>query len=254
MAEPTTEKLSEEKISTEPTSAGAKSTTPEVEVVAKEDDTPPATAPSDVATVEGSPEGTPSENAPYTDTQGEESVAPGSDSITVAPGVGDSQFTTTSIVTTTGTEKSTKKRRGLSKIEAANVYVYGHTEDAWHRRDIKPSSDMDVTFRPNRAQTMRHSCIMKRTKDIEREQVRIRRAQSQSSEEELDAPDPITARKVPKNVYDAPKVSIKETKSSKFRYLYNRKPAGVKVYFKPANADPKKKPPFVVVAHPNTVV
>lgn len=185
---------------------------------------------------------------------------------TAAPGVGDSQYTTTSMVTTTGsTEKSsTKKRRGMSKMEAAKVYVYGHVEEPWQRRDIKPSSESDVTVRLNRAQTMRQSCILRRAKmnekscgmsrsndvsksddsESDRKQVGNMRQGSQSGDDE--EPVPIIARKVPKNIYDTPKVPIKETKSSKFRYLYNRKPAGVKVYFKPLNADPKKKPPFVV--------
>lgn len=170
---------------------------------------------------------------------------PATESLTAAPTMDQTQFTTMSILSTTGTESSAKKhRRGISKIDAANEFVYGHVEESWSRPDRKLSTDLNTTFRPNRTQTMRQSCIMKRTQNEERERNGKDEARSPGSEPENI--DPVTARPVPKSVYVDPKIRVKDTKSSKFRYLFNRKPPGVKVYFKPANADQKKKPPFVV--------
>lgn len=168
--------------------------------------------------------------------------------ITVAPSMGDSRITTTSMVMTSsiGPSESTRKRRQVSKIDAANEFVYGRTEEPWTKPTGRPSIDMQTSIRINRAQTMRRSCIMKRVKEEAEERSRLEEQDGAWVDNEI--LDPIVARAVPKSVYGGPKIAIRETKSSKFRFLYNRKPPGVKVYFKPANEDERKKPPFVVTA------
>lgn len=109
-----------------------------------------------------------------------------------------------------------------------------------------PPPPLPTSIRINRAQTMRRSCIMKRVKEEAEERSRLE--EQDVAWVDNDILDPIVARSVPKAVYGGPKIAIRETKSSKFRFLYNRKPPGVKVYFKPANEDERKKPPFVVAA------
>ncbi|KAK7572022.1 hypothetical protein V9T40_014494 [Parthenolecanium corni] len=168
--------------------------------------------------------------------------------ITVAPSMDDSRMTTTSMIMTSSMapDESTRKRRHISKIDAANEFVYGRSEEPWTKPTGRPSIDMPTSIRINRAQTMRRSCIMKRVKEEAEERSRLE--EQDVAWVDNDILDPIVARSVPKAVYGGPKIAIRETKSSKFRFLYNRKPPGVKVYFKPANEDERKKPPFVVAA------
>ncbi|XKL59640.1 hypothetical protein PGB90_000656 [Kerria lacca] len=172
------------------------------------------------------------------------------DAITTAPSTIESQFTTTSMVMTSEPTHSMKKHRRMSKIEAVNEFLYGHSEEPWIKPGIMRSIDVPVSFRANRAHTMRHSIMMKRKKDEEetRSQVTAKMTERDVPSSDDESMSPLVARKVPKYVYGNPKIVVRETKSSKFRYLFNRKPPGVKVVFRPANEDSKKKPPFVVAA------
>lgn len=178
------------------------------------------------------------------------SLAPeGSDSVTQTPVPAIPMTVTTSMVTSTSMKPSPKaKKSRMSKLEAANQYVYGPKEDTFVRPSMPPLSEMPTKeVRANRAQTMRQSCILKRVKDIQQERTRLEEKEGKYKEEKT-IQDPVVARVVPQALYNKPRISVRDTKSSKFRYLYNRKPPGVTVYFKPANADEKKKPPFVVAA------
>ncbi len=167
--------------------------------------------------------------------------------ITVAPTTEETQYTTTSMVmTSSSAPDSTKKRRQMSKIEAANEFVYGRPEEPWTVPPGRPSIDSPGEVRETRATTMRRSCVMKRVRDEEEERSRMEEKDAAWVDNEII--DPIVARGIPKSVYGGPKIPVRDTTSSKFRYLYNRKPPGVKVYFKPANDEQRKKPPFVVAA------
>lgn len=222
-----TEAISAESTSAEPTSAE------------------PTSAEAEVKTETASIEGPPKEESETEESTAEvqKEVAP-TEAITVTP---STRLTTTSMVTTQAAESSSKKhRRPLSKIEAANEFVYGRQEEAWTRPERKPSTEIPATFRSNRTQTMRRGCIMKRVQTMELERSQTSKRSRSRSPLSDDSSEPIAARPVPRAVYEEPKITIRNTKSSKFRYLFNRKPPGVKVYFKPANADQNKKPPFVV--------
>lgn len=178
------------------------------------------------------------------------SLAPDdSDSVTQTPVPAIPMTVTTSMITSTSVRPSpTAKKSRMSKLEAANQYVYGPKDDTFVRPSTPPLSEMPTNeVRANRAQTMRQSCILKRVKDIQQERTRLEEKEGKYREDKT-IQDPVVARVVPQALYNKPKISVRDTKSSKFRYLYNRKPPGVTVYFKPANADEKKKPPFVVAA------
>lgn len=146
------------------------------------------------------------------------------------------------------------------RMDAAASYMYGQKEDKSYIPEKKPSSSYSDTTQPrtNRAQELRNSRNRKRINEekMMREQMmkeRIIRARSEmgesSDESDHEEAEPIHARLIPKSLYHKPKINVRETVSSKFRYLFNRKPPGVTVYFKQADdKDPKKKPPFVVAA------
>lgn len=187
------------------------------------------------------------------------SPAPADMAVTETPVPAGSLTTTTSLVMSTSAGSSPVVRKSrMSKLDAANEYVYGPKEDAWTRPGIPPSTEPANNIRPNRAHTMRRSCILKRVQEEERERAQLehrpaeRRKESEEDAVEQEAAAP--ARLIPQTLYEKPKISVRETKSSKFRYWYNRKPAGVTVYFKPANAVARKKPPFVVAAPMRTCV
>lgn len=146
-------------------------------------------------------------------------------------------LTTTSFITTTGTPESSKlkkRRHKKTKKEAFSEYVYGRKEDDILRIEASMIEDEIPEYRLNRTYDMRRVCNNKR--------IDFSRMVAADVEEEKTRQN---IGRVPSHLFRNPKIEVKQTLGSKFRYLYNRRPPGVKVYFKNAKMDPKQRPPFV---------
>lgn len=158
---------------------------------------------------------------------------------------------TTSIVTTFGTTTSMltqKPRRRIKKTknDLLSEYVYGRSEEEMMRIDPSIVGDPMPDYRLNRTYDLRRSSNARRLDCIQTMTTKGKEAEGEEVGEELgkEVGKRIIGQ-LPTHLFRPPKIPIRHTLGSKFRYLYNRRPPGVRVYFKNSKADPQEKPPFV---------